>query len=406
MQINNYHYIRGGAERYYFEVTRLLEERGHRVHCFSVKHESNLESPYSKYFGRPMSFDAGQGVVKKLGTALRMLYSFENNKLMRRLLSDYKVDIAHAHNIYHRVCPSVFDVLRKRKIPVVMTLHDYKLGCSTYNFYRDDHICTECLSAGKFRVIKNRCTKGSLTQSLFHYFEAEVHRLLDIYGKNVAFFICPSLFSLRKHAEIGVDEKKLVHIPNFINTADYEPAYEMRDYILFVGRLSREKGIRTLLDAVKGIDLQLRIVGEGPMGDEYRAYAKDKKINNVVFEGYRTGEDLKNLFRNAAFLLLPSEWYENAPMTVLEAFAYGKPVVGSDIGGIPEMVVEGKTGLLFKPGDYRELREKIDYLVSSPSMIVEMGKEARKKVEEEYNAKVHYQSLMEVYDRACGKKNI
>ena len=142
------------------------------------------------------------------------------------------------------------------------------------------------------------------------------------------------------------------------------------------------------------------------MGDEYRAYAKDKKINNVVFEGYRTGEDLKNLFRNAAFLLLPSEWYENAPMTVLEAFAYGKPVVGSDIGGIPEMVVEGKTGLLFKPGDYKELREKIDYLVSSPSMIVEMGKEARKKVEEEYNADVHYQSLMEVYDRACGKKNI
>ncbi|MEC4685699.1 MAG: glycosyltransferase family 4 protein [Nitrospirota bacterium] len=404
MQINNYHYIRGGAERYYFEVTRLLEEHGHRVHCFSVKHESNLESPYSKYFGRPMSFDSGQGVVTKLGTALRMLYSFENNKLMRRLLSDYKVDIAHAHNIYHRVCPSVFDVLRKHKIPVVMTLHDYKLGCSTYNFYRDNHICTECLTAGRYRVVKNRCTKGSLTQSLFHYLEAEVHGLLDIYGKNVTFFICPSLFSLKKHAEIGVDEKKLVHIPNFINIAAYEPDYESHDYILFAGRLSAEKGIRTLLDAVRGIDVLVRIVGEGPGGDEYRAYAKDKKINNVVFEGYKTGEDLINLFRNAAFLVLPSEWYENAPMTVLEAFAYGKPVVGSDIGGIPEMVVEGKTGLLFKPGDYRELREKINYLISMPSMIAGMGREARKKAEEEYNADVHYQRLMEVYERACGKR--
>jgi len=351
-----------------------------------------------------MSFDAGQGLVRKLGTALRMLYSFENNKLMGMLLSDYKVDIAHAHNIYHRVCPSVFDVLRKHDIPVVMTLHDYKLGCSIYNFYRDDQICTECLSAGKYRVIKNRCTKGSLTQSLFHYLEAEVHGLLDIYGKNVAFFICPSLFSLRKHAEIGVDEKKLVHIPNFINIAAYEPDYEKHDYILFVGRLSGEKGIRTLLDAVRGLDAQVRIVGEGPMGDEYRAYAKDKNINNVVFEGYKTGEELRNLFRNAAFLLLPSEWYENAPMTVLEAFAYGKPVVGSDIGGIPEMVVEGKTGLLFKPGDYKELREKINYLLSRPSMIAEMGKEARKKVEEEYNSEVHYQRLMEVYERACGKK--
>jgi len=353
-----------------------------------------------------MSFDTGQGLLRKLGTAFRMLYSFENNRLMERLLSDYNVDIAHAHNIYHRVCPSVFYVLRRRRVPVVMTLHDYKLGCSTYSFYRDDHICTECLSAGRVRVIKNRCTKGSLTLSLFHFLEAEFHGLLDIYGRNVSFFICPSLFSLRKHAEIGVDEKRLVHIPNFIDASAYEPDYEGRDYLLFVGRLSREKGVRTLLDAVKGLDTRLRVVGDGPMGDEYRAYVKDEGISNVVFEGYKAGRELDGLFRNASFLVLPSEWYENAPMTVLESFAHGKPVVGSDIGGIPEMVLEGRTGLLFRPGDPEDLREKIKYLLSRPSMIAAMGREARKKAEEEYNEEVHYQRLMEVYERACGKSSV
>ncbi len=399
LQINNYHYVRGGAERYYFELTRLLEAHGHRVHCFSVKHEENLPSPYEAYFGRPMSFDTGQGLFKKLGTACRMLYSFENNRLMRRLLSEHRTDMAHAHNIYHRVCPSVLDVLRRRGIPVVMTLHDYKLGCSTYSFYRDGRICTECLSAGRIRVVRNRCTKGSRVLSLFHFVEAELHGLLDIYGRNVAYFICPSLFSLEKHAEIGVDERKLVHIPNFVNVAGYEPDYEGRGYILYVGRLSREKGVRTLLDAVKGLDVQLRIVGGGPMEAEYRAYAEEKLMKNVVFEGYKTGRELEDLFRGAAFLVLPSEWYENAPMTVLEAFAYGKCVVGSDIGGIPELVVDGRTGLLFRCGEHEDLREKIGYLASNRSMTVAMGREARRRAEAEYSDEVHYKRLTELYGK-------
>ncbi|NOZ25572.1 MAG: glycosyltransferase family 4 protein [Nitrospirae bacterium] len=406
LQVNNYHYVRGGAERYYFELARLLEEHGHRVHYFSVKHEENLPSPYTSYFGRPMSFDTGQGVLRKLETAFRMLYSFENNRLMGRLLADHRVDIAHAHNIYHRVCPSVFDVLRRHDVPVVMTLHDYKLGCSTYSFYRNGHICTECLSDGKVRVIRNRCTKGSLTLSLFHFLEAEIHGMLDIYGRNVSFFICPSMFSLRKHAEIGVAEEKLVHIPNFINISAYEPDYEGQDYILFAGRLSQEKGVRTLLDAVEGLDVELRIVGDGPMRQEYMAYAGEKGLNNVLFEGYKTGKELEALFRGAAFLVLPSEWYENAPMTVLEAFAYGKCVVGSDIGGIPELVLDGRTGLLFRAGDHEDLREKITDLVSNRSTAAMMGREARRRAEEEYNEEVHYHRLMGVYERAAGKSSL
>jgi len=400
LQLNNYHFVKGGAERYYFEVSKVLEKHGNRVLHFSVEDKDNVPSAYSAYFGRAMSFDTDQGILKKIETASRMLYSFENKNKMKNFLAKYDVDIAHAHNIYHRICPSVFDVLRRKNIPIVMTLHDYKLGCSIYTFYRDGRICNECLSIGKRRIIKNRCTKGTLTLSLFHWLEAKLHGLLDIYNKNVSFFICPSLFSLKKHAEIGIPENKLIHISNFISVADYEPDYENQDYILFVGRLSQEKGILTLLKAVKDIDLTLKVVGDGPMREEYEAYARNNKINNVVFEGYKSDEDLRALFKNAAFLVIPSEWYENAPMTILESFAYGKPVIGADIGGIPEMVLDGRTGLLFKSGDYLELHEKIKYLLVNPSTIAQMGKESRKKAEEEYNSEVHHQKLMKVYESA------
>lgn len=400
LQMNNYHFVKGGSESYYFSVSNLLKEKGHNVLFFSVQDNNNIPSEFSPCFGKEMSFDIRQNIIKKTETALRMLYSFENNKKMNRLLSDYKVDIAHAHNIYHRVNPSVLNVLRKKSIPVVMTLHDYKLCCSIYILYRDGQICTECIDKSKHRIVINNCTKESLLLSLFHWLESIVHSFLNLYIKNVAYFICPSRFSLKMHKRAGIPEGKLVHIPNFINIEDFEQNYENKGYILYAGRLSREKGVLTLLKAVKGLDVQMRIVGDGPMRKDYETFVKEDGINNVTFEGYKSGEELKHLFRNAIFLVFPSECYENAPMTILEAFAYGKPVVGSDIGGIPEMVTEGKTGMLFQTGNHLELKEKINYLIVNPSKITEMGKKAREKVELEYNAEIHYQRLMEVYQRA------
>jgi glycosyltransferase involved in cell wall biosynthesis len=400
LQVNNYHFVKGGSERYYFELSKLLKEYGHNILYFSVHDQNNILSEFSNYFGSSMSFDTGQNIIKKIETAFRMLYSFENNNKIRKLLNDYKVDIAHTHNIYHRVCPSVFDVLRKRGVPIIMTLHDYKLGCSIYNFYRNDYICEECISIDKQRVFKNRCTKGSLMLSLFHWLEFEIHNnVFDIYRKNVVFFVCPSLFSLKKHAEIGIPEEKLIHIPNFINTDTINPNYNKGDYILFVGRLSKEKGILTLLKAVKGLNVVIRIVGDGPMRIEYENYARKNEISNVIFEGYKSGEELRDFFKNAAFLIIPSEWYENAPMTILESFAYGKPVIGSNIGGIPEMVRHGESGLLFEMGNAEDLRTKIKEMLSSPSKITEMGQRARKIVEDEYNAEVHCKRLMEAYKR-------
>jgi len=348
-----------------------------------------------------MSFDAEQSIGKKAETAFRMLYSLSNNKKLRGLLTDYEVDIAHAHNIYNRVCPSVLNVLKKKGIPTVLTLHDYKLGCPRYTFYRDGFICNECLSWGKHRILKHRCARGSLVQSLFHWTEAKFHNMLDIYTKNIDFFICPSLFCLKKHVEIGIEEEKLVHIPNFVNIAAFEPSYNQGDYILFAGILSKQKGVMTLLKAARGLDARIKIVGEGPLRAEYETYARECGIHNVVFEGYKTGQELKDIFRNALFIIFPSEWFENAPMSILEAFASGKPVIGSNIGGIPEMLIDGETGLLFDLKDDNDLKEKIDFLLSHPSLITEMGKNGRQMVEKEYSPRVHYRRLMKVYQEAC-----
>jgi glycosyltransferase involved in cell wall biosynthesis len=401
LQLNNYHFVKGGADRCYFEVSKLLEEYGHNVLHFSIQDQRNVASSFSSYFGKPMSFEVEQSIRKKAETAFRMLYSFSNNKKVKELLSDYEVDVAHAHNIYNRVCPSVLDVLKKKGIPIILTLHDYKLGCPRYTFYRDGFICNECLSRGRHRILKYRCARGSFVQSLFHWIEAKFHNMLDIYAKNVAFFICPSLFCLRQHAEIGIKEKKLIHIPNFVNISAFEPSYNQGDYILFAGILSKQKGVMTLLKAAKGLDIPIKIVGEGPMREEYETYAREYGMHNVIFEGYKRGQELKDLFRNSLFLIFPSEWFENAPMSILEASAYGKPVIGSNIGGIPEMLIDGKTGLLFDPKDDNELKEKIGFLLSHPSLITEMGKNGRQMVEKEYNPGGHYQKLMKVYQEAC-----
>jgi glycosyltransferase involved in cell wall biosynthesis len=203
------------------------------------------------------------------------------------------------------------------------------------------------------------------------------------------------MFSLQKHADHGINRDRLLHIPNFVNSSIYEPQYENGRYALFVGRISREKGMFTLLAAVEHLDIQVRIVGDGPLKAEYEDMAQS--MSHVIFEGYKTGDDLKRLYEDAAFLVLPSECYENAPMTVLEAYAYGKPAIGSRIGGIAEMIDHGKTGMLFEMGNVHQLAECIGNLWKDKSLRQQMGRAAREKVERKYSAEAHYEQLMKIY---------
>lgn len=396
---NNFYYMRGGSERVFFDEIEMLEKDGHSVAPFTMRFEKNFPSPFSRFFAPELRYE-GVGLAKKAAASAKLVYSNDARNSFSGLLETFKPDIIHGHNIYGRLTTAIIDEAKARRVPFVMTLHDYKLICPSYLMIRGETVCARCAGGAFYNCLLSRCHKGSLVSSLVYTVESYFAAAFKKYDW-VSRFISPSEFLLKKHLEAGFPEKKLVHIPNFIRVSEFEPVFSNKGYILYVGRLSKEKGVVTMLKAVKGLDVELKIVGDGPMRKEYEAFAKENGITNASFEGYKTGDGLKEMFKGAAFIVFPSEWYENAPMSILESFAFGKPVVASTVGGVPEMVVDGKTGLLYPMGDDKALRERIKYLASNPSKTVELGKSARSKVEKENNAERHMGMLKGVYEKTA-----
>jgi len=392
---NNYYYIRGGAERVLFEEKKILEEHGHQVPVFSQTHPQNEFSEFSDYYC-PFKDWRNISRFQKVPMALNLMYDRRTARGFNRFLEATESNIVHAHNIYGGLTTSILDIAKRRGVPVVMTLHDYKLICPSYAMLNRGIVCEGCRNGRFIHCLLNTCHKESLMASGVYCMESYLNKWLHKYD-TIRYFICPSMFSLRKHAEHGIPQDRLLNIRNFINLATFEPQYEDGKYALFVGRLSKEKGILTLLTAVEHLDVPVRIVGDGPLKAEYEGFVAEHRLNHVTFEGYKSGNDLKQLYENAAFLVIPSEWYENAPMTILEAYAFGKPVIGSHIGGIPEMIDDEKTGMLFEMGDAGRLAECIGNLWSNKSLCRQMGHAARDKVEREFSSELHYEHLMELY---------
>jgi len=392
---NNYYYLKGGAERVLFEEKRILEANGHQIAVFSQMHPSNENSQYADYF-LPFKDWRNASWLGRVPAALNIMYDRCTGYSFQRFLEATKPDLVHAHNIYGGLTTSIIDAAQRRNVPVVMTLHDYKLICPSYLMLNRGSVCEDCRGTRFIHCLLNRCHKESTAASGVYCIESYLNRWLGKYDA-VRYFICPSRFSLKKHTEHGVSENRLLYIPNFINAAEHKAVYEGGGYALFVGRLSKEKGVGTLLRAVQNLDVPVRIVGDGPLRADYERYVKEHEMAHVTLEGYKSGDDLKRLYANAAFLVIPSEWYENAPMTILEACAHGKPVIGSHIGGISEMIEPDQTGLLFAPADAGELAECIRTLWRDKSARSKMGRAARDKVEREFSSQAHYERLMELY---------
>lgn len=413
LHINKFHYFRGGAEVVYLNTARLLESKGHRSVFFSMHHPQNIPCETSCYFLPYVELHTNNnGMMSKLKTGGRILYFFEAKKLLSQLLDKYPVDIAHLHNIYHHISPSILHVLKKRKIPVVMTLHDYKMVCASYHLQAFEKPCEACYGGKYFMAIKKRCVKESLAKTLLSTSEMYLHhKALDIYD-NVDIFISPSRFLKDKLSEMGF-KKEIVCLPNYIDSEKFRglsgDVKRQRDKkensLVYFGRLSPEKGLLTLIEAAKILYqgnkhnncVTVKIIGDGPMREELREKVKSDGIDNVRFLGYMKGEDLYREIKNSMAAILPSEWYENNPMSVIEAFAMGIPVIGARIGGIPELIRDNETGLTFQPGNAEDLSEKIETLLADSSPLAEMGEKAQKFVEDELNQEKHYRRLMEIY---------
>lgn len=388
----------GGPETVVQDSTRLLEADGHEVIPFSTSHPDNWPSKWSEYFVPGVDYHAKSGPLNMATEAVNIIYSKDAKRRMRSLLDSVKPDLVHAHNIYHQLSPSIFGPIKQMGIPIALTLHDYKLACPNMLFYVDGEICERCRGGRFHNAVKHKCVFGSTAKSMVCATEMYLHRLLRIYEKNVDVFISPSQFLIDAITRCGAGGKKMVHIPNIADTETYQATYDNDGYILYFGKLTREKGVETLIRAIAKVkSAKLVVAGTGSQADELRALADDIAPGQVTFAGFLTGDNLRNAIQRCAFFTMPSEWYENCPCTILEAYSAGKPVVASRIGGIPELIDDGVDGFLFEPTNSDDLADKISLLLNAPTMPADMGRLGRKRMEEHYSKVSFYSRLKSVY---------
>ncbi|MBI1890582.1 MAG: glycosyltransferase family 4 protein [Burkholderiales bacterium] len=397
LSINNYYYRRGGAETVFLEQNRLFEEIGWNIVPFAMRHTKNEPSKWAHYFVDEIEFGENYNFAQKAVRAQKITFSFEARRNIVRLLKEVRPSIAHAHNVYHHLSPSLFGILKSHGVPTVMTLHDLKLACPAYKMLTHDGICERCKSGSIHHLLMQRCIKNSFTLSAVVMMETSVHRLLGCYSKGIDRFVVPSRFYLDKMVDWGWQRERFTHIPNFVDTEHLQPHGEPGEAFVFMGRLGPEKGLATLIRAVAKAGVKARIVGTGPEEEKLRVLAQ-KANADVEFLGYRSGENLFDTIRSARALVLPSEWYENAPMSVMEAYALERPVIGANIGGIPELVRAGETGALFESGNHEELAERLsDFAAKSASDIARMGKAGRAWMEREFTADQYRRRLLDLY---------
>jgi glycosyltransferase involved in cell wall biosynthesis len=398
LSINNYYYARGGAEVLFMQHNGMLAAAGWSVVPFCMRHDDNYPTPWSYEFVEEIELDGKHdGLATKLRKGAKAVYSLEARAKVKGLLDRVAPDVCHAHNVYHHLSPSILGVIHGRGVPLVMTLHDLKLACPAYSMLARDGVCERCRDGRLFQVFTQRCMKGSALLSLLVMVESYLHRFLRSYVDNVDRFLVPSRFYLEKFVEWGFDRAQFRYLPNFVDSQRYEPSFEPGRRFAYVGRLSPEKGVATLIEAAALAGVPLDIVGTGRAERGLRELA-ERRSCDVRFHGYLSGRALEKAIGGARAIVVPSEWYENAPLSVLEAYALGKPVIASAIGGLPELVVEGETGLTFAPRSAEALAERLRAVADLDDASVErMGAAARQHVAREYGPDRYLDGVRDTY---------
>lgn len=400
LQAHKYYWRRDGASNYMIDLSKQLKQKGHEVIPFTMQQEETLKSEFSDYFieYHDLSDPSQYTLSKQIEIAAKFIYNWQAKDNLKLLLQELEgqLDIAHLHNIYHHISPSIISPLYRRNIPTVMTLHDYKLICPNYTMFHQGEICEQDCKGWYLNCIKDKCMKDSLLQSILVTTEMIVHHKLWGVYNNIDKFIAPSKFIRDKCIEYGWSEEKFVHIPNPINLDQFEFSKQEGDYVAYVGRLAEEKGVDTLLGAAKQLpEIPFFITGSGGYEKHLKQRCKQEGIDNITFDGFLSGESLEARIRNADILVLPSVWYENYPISILEAKAMGRLVLGSDIGGIPEQLPDE---LLFEPKDSQGLAEKIDYWFNADeNEKSKLRQRLYRQVEQDNNTQDHLAEITELY---------
>lgn len=391
--INKFLYPKGGAETYVFKLGDILKENGHSVEYFGLENEKNIVGNAAGALVSDMDF--GAGIMKNLTSPFRLIYSSEARKKLRKVLYSFNPDVVHLNNIQFHLTPSIIleaEKYRKKTgktLKIVYTAHDYQLICPSHGLFDNDiKVCEKCLGGNYTHCLRTKCVKNSRAKSFLGMLDAYFWKHSKAYGF-IDTIICPSLFLKNK---LDLQERfadKTVAIHNFIEPQKIQDANK-ENYILEFGHLCRDKGTLTLLEAAKRMpDTRFVFAGYG------QAEADIAKVPNAEYVGFKTGEELKNLISKALCSVYPSEWYENCPFSVIESQNYGTPVIGSRMGGIPELIEEGKTGLLFEAGNADDLHNKLKFLLETPNKLKEMTDNCAQTVFETPNS--YYNKLIEIY---------
>jgi glycosyltransferase involved in cell wall biosynthesis len=384
--VHNYYLQPGGEDVVFRAEAELLRRNGHTVKM------------YEEFNTRIENLNLGSLVV---GT----IWSEESRRRLLRILESEKPAVVHFQNTFPLISPSAYYACRQANVAVVQSLQNYRLLCPVATFYRDDQTCEDCLpKLVTWPGIQHACYRGSHAQSAVVTAMLAAHRMLGTWKNNVDAYIALTEFARAKFIEGGLPAKKLYLKPNIV-AVDPGLKEEKGNFALFVGRLSPEKGIRTLLAAWKLLAVPLKIAGDGPMRSEVLHSLQHRDLERVEYLGAVSHTEVLSLMKQARILLFPSEWYEGFPMTIAEAFACGLPIIASRLGAMAEIIRHKETGLLFTPGDYSELADQVMQLWNSPEDLLSIGQNARLEYEEKYTPDKNYEVLMKIYSHALANKD-
>lgn len=401
--VDVYNYNKGGAETVCFNTGEMLEKEGHEIVYFTLKWDNNLPSKFERYF--PESKETRKGMFRQVINLRNYFYYPDAARKMEQLILDEKPDIVHIHLMWGQISPSIFPVLKKYNIPVIFTVHDYRLVCPAYSFKNGGgEVCEACAGKHFYRCFTHKCTKGSRFLSFFMAAEMYFRNRFFNPSKCIDGFLYVSDFARKKCEQYMpvLKNKANIVLHNFsVSIAPYGRCVVGEKYFLFLGRLSEEKGIVTLMNAMKkNPDCQLKIVGAGPLDNELNSYKIEHHLDNVEFLGFKSGQELVELKRNAYFVIVPSEWYENNPMAIIESYAEGVPAIGARIGGIPEIIEEGKTGYIFSPKNEIELAELIKQAANlTDEQYLEMSNNAIQFAHDDMSKESYYKRLLPFYQQ-------
>ncbi|MEO1429739.1 MAG: glycosyltransferase family 4 protein [Cyanobacteria bacterium J06633_8] len=389
--LHNRYKLAGGEDGVVQVEKSLLEKNHHQVRLLEVTN------------------DEIAGGWSKVSAAASAIYSYSAKQQVSQEIIDFSPDIVHVHNFFPLLSPSIYDACQQHQVPVVQTLHNYRLACPKAIPFRDGKVCEDCISKPiPWDSVVHGCYRNSRVQSSVVAAMNTWHKLRGTWQQRVDAYIVFTQFQKEKMVQAGLPAQKICIKPNFMFTPDSSGEEEQReDFLLFVGRLSEEKGVSVLIDAYLKNDLSipLKIVGDGPLRDKLQGKVKNAALEDVIeFLGFQKKPTVLKLMRKARLLVFPSIWYEGFPLTIAEAFACGLPVVAPKLGGLSEIVDDGITGLHFQSKNTEDLASKIKWAIDNPNKTKEIGKNARIKYESKYTPEINYQQLMAIYQKViCNK---